>query len=121
MPLRTAALALLLAGCTGGLVQMDTASVDRRCGNGLWGESFASVDELECGLGPDGPVMCHWTLAFGVGTYEWSYSDVGDHGTVTCDGTTLVGTSSGGAVRHGTFQRSTGRVVWEGVPYVGAD
>lgn len=44
------------------------------------------IDELECGLGSNGPVLCHWTLAFGVdGTFEWMYSDIGQSGSYNCD------------------------------------
>ncbi|MES2640918.1 MAG: hypothetical protein V4850_15620 [Myxococcota bacterium] len=117
--MRVAILPLLLAACTSGGLVVDTGAPDggRDCGSGLWGETFSSLEELECGLGESGPVMCHWTLTFGEGTYAWSYSDIGESGTVTCDENDLVATSSGGATHEGTFHRTTGRVTWEGVVY----
>lgn len=117
--MRLALLCLPLAACTAGAVVVDSGgpSGGRDCGAGLWGETFSSLEELECGLGPDGPTLCHWTLTFGDGTYEWSYSDIGEFGTVTCDENELVATSGGGDTHRGTFHRSTGRVTWEGVTY----
>ena len=57
------------------------------------------------------------TLTFGDDTYDWSYSDIGESGTVTCTDNDLAGLSSGGTPRQGTFHRSTARVTWEGVSY----
>ncbi|MDP2312762.1 MAG: hypothetical protein Q8P41_07640 [Pseudomonadota bacterium] len=118
MPARLALIALL-AGCTSGDAPADTAPgfEARDCGAILWDETFRSIDELECGLGPDGPVLCHWTLAFGTGTYTWDYSDISESGTVTCADNELTGASSGGTPRQGTVHRTTNRVTWEGVAY----
>ena len=114
---------LTMVACTAGTdIPLDTGTgPGRDCGTGLWGESFASIEELECGLGPDGPVLCHWTLTFGEATYDWSYSDVSDSGTVTCEDNDLVGTSTSGATHQGTFHRSTARVTWDGVSYAQVD
>lgn len=51
--------------------------------------TWFSIEELECGQGPKGVVLCHWTLAFDAdGGFIWLYSDVGQAGTWTCaDGT----------------------------------
>ncbi|MDP2305388.1 MAG: hypothetical protein Q8P18_05130 [Pseudomonadota bacterium] len=110
---------LLLVACTASSdVDSGAPEGERDCGSGLWGETFSSLEELECGLGPDGPELCHWTLTFGEGTYEWSYSDTGETGTVTCDAENkLTATSSGGTTHPGTFHRTTGRVTWDGVVY----
>jgi len=67
--------------------------------------------------GPDGPVLCRWALSFGEETYDWTYSDVAEGGTVTCADNALSGRSSGGIAREGTFHRPTARVTWEGVSY----
>ena len=108
---------LPLLACTGAPIPVDSGPVGRECGEGLWGESFTAMEDRECGLGPDGPVMCRWTLTFGDETYTWSYSDIGESGTVTCVDGALSGTSAGGAPRSGAFHRTTARVNWEGLTY----
>lgn len=116
---RSVSLVFALSGCGAGAISLDSGEDDGTptCGAGLWGETFRSLEDQECGLGPDGPVLCRWTLSFGDETYDWSYSDVAESGTVTCVDNELVGTSSGGAARQGTFQRPTARVRWEGQSY----
>lgn len=88
---------------------------DLVCG-ALVGTTFLSTEELECGLGPDGPVLCHWQIAFEVdGDYLWQYSDIGQGGTYTCEGAVLtlddpaIGTS---------YDPATGILTWDGVEYV---
>ena len=81
------------------------------------GRTFLSVDERECGLTPDGPAMCHWRLQFSDGEYSWSYSDVSESGTYTCDGDTLDASGGGGASYRGTVESDPDRLTWDGVTY----
>ena len=60
----------------------------------LAGATFTSVDALECGLGPNGVELCHWTISFTASTYEHSYSDVQDSGTYSCAGGVITSQSS---------------------------
>lgn len=81
------------------------------------GTAFLSVEELECGLGPDGPVLCNWQITFEEdGDYLWMYSDVGEGGTYTCQGGNLF--ISGGS--DVDFDAATGILTWDGVEYVAA-
>jgi hypothetical protein len=80
------------------------------------GTTFASVEELECGLGPDGPVPCHWQITFEEdGDYLWMYSDVGEGGTYACHGNLVIS----GDVDF-AFDTATGILTWDGVEYVAA-
>jgi hypothetical protein len=79
------------------------------------GTTFLSVEALECGLGPEGPVLCNWQITFEEdGDYLWMYSDVGESGTYTCQGGNLF--ISGGSVVD--FDTATGILTWDGVEYV---
>jgi hypothetical protein len=60
----------------------------------LEGMTYRSVNDGECGLGPDGVALCHWNITFAAhdGTmsqFTWRHSDVGESGFVTCDGATI--------------------------------
>jgi hypothetical protein len=87
--------------------------------------SFHSVMDLECGLGPNGPLTCRWAIAFDAGLpsdasagYSWSYSDVGEMGRVRCNGTALTSdpSTSSGAIRTGSID-ANGVLVWDGQTY----
>ena len=81
------------------------------------GTTFASIEELECGLGPTGPVPCHWQIVFEEdGDYLWNYSDVGEGGTYTCaDGVIDTG------IDHDiAYDATTGILTWDAVEYVAA-
>ena len=81
------------------------------------GATFRSVDELECGLGREGPVLCNWQITFEEdGDYLWNYSDVGEGGTYGCQGGNL--SISGESVVD--FDPATGILTWDGVDYVAA-
>jgi hypothetical protein len=82
------------------------------------GTTFVSVEELECGLGPDGPVPCHWQITFEEdGDLVWTYSDVGESGTYACQGGNLL--VDGVDVMDGdiAFDPATGILTWDGVEY----
>ena len=78
--------------------------------------TWSSVEELECGLGPKGEVLCHWSLSFGAdGSFGWQYSDVGESGTWTCaDGT--IHADTGGRVIAAELSDPT-HLSWDGVAY----
>jgi hypothetical protein len=86
---------------------------DAVCGS-IIGQNFESVDELECGLEPMGPVLCHWTISFADdGSYLWMHSDVGQGGSYTCEAGVI-------AVDLGTaasFDPVTQILEWDGVLY----
>ncbi len=105
-------LAFFYANCPGPCGYPDP---DDAC-DAVEGAVYYSVDELECGLAPDGPVLCNWSIQFAGGEFNWQYSDVGQSGTYTCDGFSLTGTS-GGAVYSGQIDPETWALTWDGISY----
>lgn len=80
------------------------------------GTVFLSVEELECGIGPKGPVLCNWRLTFNVdGTYEWFYSDIGDNGTYICADGVITVVRNPGLVSD--YDPKTQILEWDGVDY----
>jgi hypothetical protein len=79
------------------------------------GQSYSSQEELECGLGPNGVVLCFWTIGFDGSMYNWSYSDVGDSGDYTCAGLDLLSVPEGEVL--GTVSPSGDVLDWQGVLY----
>jgi hypothetical protein len=53
-------------------------------------QSYSSQEELECGLGPNGVVLCNWSIGFDGSFYTWSFSDVGDSGDYSCSGLDIL-------------------------------
>lgn len=81
------------------------------------GTTFSSIEELECGLGPDGPVPCHWQVTFEEsGDYLWQYSDVGEGGTYTCESSVI--TLENNPDLEVAYDPATGILTWDGVQYV---
>jgi hypothetical protein len=81
------------------------------------GTTFLSVEQLECGLGEEGPVLCNWEITFEAdGDYLWMYSDVGEGGTYSCQGGNLVISGESDL----DFDAATGILTWDGVEYVAA-
>lgn len=78
---------------------------------------FESDDELECGLGPNGVELCHWTISFTEDNYEHQYSDIGEQGTYTCEGGVIKAIDGGQNPHGGTIDADTGALVWDGVAY----
>ena len=78
--------------------------------------NFVSVDEYEVGLGPDGPVMGHWTIAFQADGYSWSFSDVTSEGEYSCQGETVV-TEGGSDDIVGVYDPQTNILMWDDVAY----
>lgn len=81
------------------------------------GATFASLDERECGLGPDGEVLCTWLVRFAAdGTWSWSGSDYGRSGIWTCDGDTFV-IEEAETVVPASWDEETCTLTWDGVEY----
>jgi hypothetical protein len=106
----------------------DTAPFDTSSDTGasgacadLAGSGWGSVDELECGLAPEGVALCHWRLSYTTdGAFTWRYSDVGEGGRWACAGETLTATTDGGRVLAATLVDAA-HLDWEGVAYVRDD
>lgn len=111
---------LALGACTG---MHDPSTVEQQNGAciDLEGRTFSSVNELECGLTPDGAARCHWQLAFAIrdgqaSDFAWSYSDVGESGRVECHGHALSATASRKIT--GSYDPATQMLTWDGQVYV---
>lgn len=78
------------------------------------GRTFTSIEELECGLGPKGPELCNWSVAFAFdGTFMWMHSDVGEGGSYACaDGTITI--TDGPMV---DVEVNADILTWDGVQY----
>lgn len=114
------ALLLLVTGCRHDGSPADPSPPDTALSacSIIDGATYRSVDMLECGLGPEGPVLCNWTIRFAASEYDWSYSDIATTGTYTCDGTSIQGTNPGGGTPYiGTLDVATGLLTWAGVVY----
>jgi hypothetical protein len=112
-------LPLLLACCTSGMYE--STAVEQTACVGLEGKTFTSVNELECGRGPNGPVPCHWQVAFAIGDtatsdITWSYSDVAETGKATCRDRTVTATL-GNRTLTATMDLPT-QLSWAGEIYV---
>jgi hypothetical protein len=112
---------LLLAGCMDELPHEDPTNAARRgpC-SVLEDRSFNSVEQAECGLGPNGPVACNWQITFlpadGTKTrYEWGHSDVAESGYVTCDGDAIR--SDEATLYEGHFSTQLD-LIWDDVAYI---
>jgi hypothetical protein len=110
---------LAIPACTGGMA--DSSTIERGACVVLEGRQFSSVNELECGLTPDGVARCKWQLSFTAGDpaaseFTWSYSDVGEAGRASCDHNTV--TAVGGREISGRFDPITQRLTWDGQVYV---
>ncbi|MEZ4287642.1 MAG: hypothetical protein R3A47_05760 [Polyangiales bacterium] len=87
----------------------------------LNGKSFESVDELECGLGATGVVLCHWRIQFMESTFNWHYSDIGESGTYTLNAGVVVGVNGGNTTYNGVYDATAGTLQWDGVAYTEVD
>ena len=120
-----AGLLLGAVGCTsgsGGDGGIDQTPLEDEACAALAGKSFLSVTEGECGLGPNGVVLCHWRLDFeeneqGALTVMWMHSDVGESSTVTCDHGALIMNGGGTPSYSGTYDLDTETVIWDDLEY----
>ena len=71
-------------------------------------QTYLSIAEYECGLGPNGVEMCNWNLYFAGGEFDWSFSDIAASGTYTCDGATILGITGGNEELDGFIDAETG-------------
>jgi hypothetical protein len=117
---------VVLGACTsggGGRGAADAPPAPAGACSALEGKTFTSVTEGECGLGPSGPVTCHWSITFKArdgksSTYAWQHSDVGESNMATCDGLHVTGmTSFAGRTYSGSYDPSTMKLVWENLDY----
>lgn len=84
-------------------------------------DQFTSVEELECGITPDGVALCHWSLTLSPdGTWTWHGSDYGDSGTWACTSTSITAQHSGGQAIDVAWDDAAGVLTWDGVAYVPA-
>ncbi len=100
----------------------DPSTVEQQDGAcvALEGRRFESLNDLECGLTPNGAALCKWSLNFGFrddasSTFQWAYSDVGEQGQIECHGATINSLSA--RTINGTFDAATQKLVWEGQTY----
>lgn len=78
------------------------------------GKTYGSVTQRECGLGPNGPEPCTWTVEFvDDENFSYMYSDRHDIGTYTCDGLNII--AQGG--NDGVLDIDTGELTWNGSVY----
>jgi hypothetical protein len=99
----------------------DTTTIEQGACVALEGRRFTSINELECGLGPNGPTSCKWTLAFApsdpiASEFSWQYSDVGESGLASCNHATVK--ANGAREITGSFDALTQRLTWDGQVYV---
>jgi len=107
------------------------AAATAGCDMGNWDDTghcdlarhYQSVEQHECGLGPDGPVLCSWQLSFEHwaddnegGEYEWSHSDVQESGRYECVDRDVTAKDQAGRTMQVSLDAS-GRLTWEGVAY----
>jgi hypothetical protein len=84
----------------------------------LSGATFMSLDQLECGRGPDGGARCQWRINFTSATiFDWQHSDFVESGTYTCAGNTITAQRQSGGPITATFDSATQRLTWDGVLY----
>lgn len=82
----------------------------------LVGQHFESVEELECGIEPDGLGSCNWTVNFDdEGGYLWMYSDLGEGGDYLCDEGTITLLNNPGLAA--SYDLPTQVLTWDGVAY----
>lgn len=79
--------------------------------------SFNSVEQLECGISPDGVSYCNWNVSFDNGEFQYRLSDYILIGTYTCDGNTVTAVDNGNNSYTGTYDPSTGQLDWDGHLY----
>ena len=119
--MRLALLGMMLVGaCGSNASETDAPSAGARRCEMLEGIQFASLEQRECGLGPNGPELCTWHITFSArdastSEFDWSHSDVGESGFVTCDGTAVEDPMS--HAQRGTYDPAKRQLVWEDVTY----
>ena len=103
-------------GACGGEIELCMpSSFDAYCGS-IIGRTFYSLEEMECGIDPEGPVLCNWRIEFDTdGDFLWMHSDVGEGSTYTCEDGMLQANVANGV--EYSFDVETGILTWDGVEY----
>lgn len=81
------------------------------------GDVFTSVEDLECGQGTTGEVLCSWSITLGEGTWTWQHSDVGESGSWTCDQELVNAFTDSNQRLDVTWDAEREILGWEGVDY----
>lgn len=120
-------LALSLAACHANIDESveaehvtNTLAQNGRC-TVLENRRFASLDQRECGIAPGGVALCAWAIQFSsldddTSSFSWRYSDVGDGGSVACDGD-LLHVTAAGRTFDATYDPITQQITWDSVTY----
>lgn len=114
---------MLLVGCMDRIPHEDPTEIAKRgaCSM-LESVSFSSIEQQpDCGLGPTGPVACHWSIVFSPNDayssrFTWTHSDYGVSGIVTCDETGTI-RSDESTPYEGHFDDTTLELVWDDIAY----
>lgn len=108
------------AGGTGGVGTATTSTTGEPdpCAV-LSGQTYATVDELECGNTPAGPMFCNWTLSFSAVEFQWSQADTLQTGTYSCENGAISAEGAGQVLEGELYE--DGSLMWEGQTYVPAD
>ena len=110
--LAAVACALVLTACGGS----KDGPVADACAE-IEGQTYLSLEQYECGLGPGGAELCNWTLSFAGGNFDWSFSDINAAGTYTCDGPMVIGSTTDGTEYDGYVDAETGYLTWNQIDY----
>ena len=117
---------LCATACTGGMQDPSTVEQQEGACIALEGRRFESVNDLECGLTPNGVATCKWRLQFmsrddESSVFQWSYSDVGEAGHIECNGDLINSVTAAPHQVSGRFDATTQKLVWEDQTYVPAN
>lgn len=110
--------ATFMPGCGSGQpnVSTDSQASDPACA-AVSGRTYESIEQYECGLSPDGPVLCSWTISFTDDMFQWRYSDVGESGTYSCSEGVITAMATADRRYRGELDSSGELLTWEGVAY----
>ncbi|MDB4954728.1 MAG: hypothetical protein JWO36_2297 [Myxococcales bacterium] len=123
--MRAAITAIWLAACSSSpaVTPDDVATQNGAC-TALEHRTFTSEAPGECGLGPNGPTSCPWTIDVQpfdaqASTFHWHHSDVEEAGGVSCHGAVLTGRPGASqGMLPGSYDTATHVLVWDGVRYL---
>ena len=71
-------------------------------------------------MGPDGPVMGHWSISFEEDSFSWQYSDIGEEGSYNWSGSSVKMTHGSNEI-EASFDAESGVLLLEDVEYVEQD
>lgn len=76
------------------------------------GKKFLSDEELECGLGPNGVELCHWSVSFTADEFMYLHSDLGEGSDYSCQDNVITT-----GIYVGTVDPDAGTLTWDGNSY----